>query len=132
MNRCLTCNVIDMRQFCRFSTVYHDLILSNSITCRVQTTRCTMMQFCWSIPLSIDYVWNTSIDRLSRLLHAHIAYGIDTAKIISAYCRIAYCLHELICLNSIVCQFQTIWWTMMWFSMSNSDIKWLFLKCVYW
>ena len=72
------------------------MILSNSIAWLVQTTRCTMIRFCWSIPLSIDYVWNSSIDRLSRLVHAHMAYEIYTAKIIAAFCRIFYCLHDLI------------------------------------
>ena len=33
---------------------------------------------------------------LSRLLSAHIAHETDTAKIIAAFCRIFYCLHELI------------------------------------
>ena len=32
---------------------------------------------------------------LSRLLHAHIAYEIDTAKIIAAFFRISYCLLDL-------------------------------------
>ena len=44
---------------------------------------------------------------LSRLLHAHKAYETDTAKIIAAYCRISYRLHDLIRLNSIVCHTQT-------------------------
>ena len=43
---------------------------------------------------------------LSRLLHAQIADEIDTAKIIAALCRISYCLHDLIRLNSIVCHVQ--------------------------
>ena len=30
---------------------------------------------------------------LSRTLHAHIAYEIDTSKIIAAFIRISYCLH---------------------------------------
>ena len=33
---------------------------------------------------------------LSRLIHAHIAYETDTAKIIAAFCRISYSLHDLI------------------------------------
>ena len=33
---------------------------------------------------------------LSRLLHTHIAYETDTAKIIAALFRIPYCLHDLI------------------------------------
>ena len=47
--------------------------------------------FRWSIPLSIDYVCQSSMDRLFRLLQAHIAYEIDTAKITAAFCRISYC-----------------------------------------
>ena len=38
---------------------------------------------------------------LSRLLHAHIAYEIDTAKIIAACRRISYCLYDFIRLDSI-------------------------------
>ena len=33
---------------------------------------------------------------LSRPLHAHIAYEIDTSKIIAAFFRISYCLHDFI------------------------------------
>ena len=40
---------------------------------------------------------------LSRLCHAHIAYETDDAKIIPEFCRISYCLYDLIRLNSIVC-----------------------------
>ena len=36
---------------------------------------------------------------ISRLLHAHIAYEIDTAEIIAAFFRISYCLLDLIRLN---------------------------------
>ena len=36
---------------------------------------------------------------ISRLLHAHIAYEIDTAKIIAAFFRISYCLLDLKRLN---------------------------------
>ena len=39
---------------------------------------------------------------LSRLLHAHIAYEIDTAKINAEFSRISYLLHDLIRLNLIV------------------------------
>ena len=31
---------------------------------------------------------------LSRLIHAHVAYETDGAKIIAAFCRISYCLHD--------------------------------------
>ena len=41
---------------------------------------------------------------LSRLLHANIAYEVDTAKIIAAFCLISYCLYYLIRLISIDCR----------------------------
>ena len=43
---------------------------------------------------------------LSRLGHAYIAYDTDGAKIIPEFCRISYCLYDLIRLNSIVCHVQ--------------------------
>ena len=60
---------------------------------------------------------------LSRLLHAHIAYEIDTAKIIAAFFRISYCLLALIRLNSIFCRLQTTRCTMMRFSLIDSAIN---------
>ena len=60
---------------------------------------------------------------LSRLIHAHVAYETDGAKIISAFCRISYCLHDLIRLNSIVGQVERARCMMMWFSMMDSDIN---------
>ena len=74
--------------------------------------------FRWSIPLSIDYVRNSCIDMAISTPHAHIAYKIYTDKIILAFFRISYCLHDLIRLNSIVCYVQTTWCTMMWFRWS--------------
>ena len=68
---------------------------------------------------------------LSWFLHAHIAYITDDAKIIAASCPISYCLHDLIRLNSIVGYVQTTRCTMIWFSVIDSDINWLCLKCVY-
>ena len=68
---------------------------------------------------------------LSLLLHAHIAYITDGAKIITAFCGISHCLHDLIRLNSIVGYVQTTRWTMIWFSVIDSDINWLCLECVY-
>ena len=155
--------------------------------------------FCWSIPLCIDYVWNSSIDRaistpscwyfiwnrycqnyrsilptflllawfntlefnrlpcsnnkiyddadladrfhyqltmfgirvligLSRLIHAHIAYETYGAKVIAALCRLSYCLHDFIPLNSIVGHVQRTRCTMMWFLVIDSDINWLMFE----
>ena len=69
---------------------------------------------------------------LSRLLHAHIAYEIDTDKIIAAFFRISYSLLDLIRLNSIVRHDQTTIYSMMQFSLIDSVIIWLCLVCVYW
>ena len=86
--------------------------------------------FRWSIPQSIDYIWNSSIG-LSRLLYAHIGYETNGAKMIKAFCRISYCLHDLIRLNSIVCHVQRARCTMMWFSMIDSHINLLMFEvCV--
>ena len=68
---------------------------------------------------------------LSSILHAHIAYITDVANIIAAFCRTSYWLHDLIRSNSIVGYVQTTRCTMIWFSMIDSDINWLCLKCVY-
>ena len=68
---------------------------------------------------------------LPWVLHAHIAYITDGAKIIAAFCRISYSWHDFIPLNSIVGDVQTTRCTMVWFSMIDSDINWLCLKCVY-
>ena len=58
---------------------------------------------------------------ISRLLHAHIAYETDGVKIMAAFCRISYCLHDFIRLNSIVCHVQRKRCTMMWFLVIDSD-----------
>ena len=50
---------------------------------------------------------------LSRLLHAHIAYEIDTAQMIASFCHISYRLYDLIRLNSIACRVHTARCTMM-------------------
>ena len=68
---------------------------------------------------------------LSRLLHAHIAYEIDTSKIIAAFCRISYCLRDFIRLNSITIRVPTTRYTTMQFLLMDSDVIWLYLNCVY-
>ena len=69
---------------------------------------------------------------LSRLLYAHIAYEVDTAKNIATCCRISYCLCDFIRLNSIGCRVQTKRWTMMLFSPIDSVIHWPCVGIVYW
>ena len=65
---------------------------------------------------------------LSWLLNAHIAYTTDGSKIIAAFCRISYCLHDLIRLNSIVGHVQTTRCTMIWLALIDTDINWLCLR----
>ena len=127
------CNVFYIRQFCRFfyCLAWFDTVEFNRLLCpdnemyddAVFADRFRYQLSMFEIRILI---W------LSRLLHAHIAYEIDTSNIIAAFCRISYCLHNLIRLNSIVCDVQTTRCTTMWFSMINSDINWLCLKCAYW
>ena len=50
---------------------------------------------------------------LSQLLHAHIAYELDTAKIITKFFLISYCLYDWMQLNSIAYRVQTTRCTMM-------------------
>ena len=203
MVRCITCNVFQMRQFCRIFNCLAWFVTIEFNACRDQTTRCTMMPFPLIIPLSIDYVWNSSVDGaistpsysyciwnryyqnhrsilpnfllfawfdtlefnrlpcsnnkmcddavfadrfryqltmfgirilmwLSRLLHAHIAYEIDTAKNIAAFFQISNCYHDFMRSNSIVCHVQTARSTMTRFSLVHSAINCLCLEFDYW
>ena len=130
---CITCNVIHMRQFCRFlyCLAWFDTVEFNRLPCpqnemyddAVFANRFHYLLTMFGIRVLI---W------LSRLFHAHIAYVIDTDKIIAAFLRISYCLLDLIRLNSIVCHDQTTRCTMMQFSLIDSAIIWLCLECVYW
>ena len=56
---------------------------------------------------------NRALIGVSRLLHDHIAYEIHTSKIIAAFCRISYCLYDIMRLNSIACRVQMTRCTMM-------------------
>ena len=133
MVRCLTCNVFYMQQFCRFyyCLAWFDTVEFNRLLCpdnemydnAVFADRFRYQLTTFEIRILI---W------LSRLLRTHIAYEIDTSNIIAAFCRISYCLHDLIRLNSIVRHVQTTICTMMWVSMIDSDINWLCMKCAYW
>ena len=103
MVRCSTCIVFHMRQFCRFFDClsWFDTVEFNRLPCSnnkmnddavfADTFRYQLTMFGIRV-----LIW------LSRLFHAHIADEFDTAKIIAAFFRISYCLHDLIRLNSIV------------------------------
>ena len=132
MVRCITCNVLHMRQFCRFlyCLAWFDTVELKRLPCpknemyddAVFATRFHYQLTMFGIRVLI---W------LSWLLHVHIAYITDGAKIITAFCRISFCLHVFILLNSIVGDVQTTRCTMIWVSMIDSDINWLCLQCVY-
>ena len=95
----------------KFLFLLYDYILLNSIDFRVQSKRCARIKFSL-IDSVIDWLcWNRVLIGLSRLLHTHIAYETDTVKMIAAFYRISYCLHDLIRLNSIVCRGQTTRYT---------------------
>ena len=79
--------------------------IQTSAMLKQQDGRCC--GFSRSIPLSIDYVWNSSIDWAISTSSCSIAYEIDTAKIAAALLWIFYCLNDLIRLNSIVSHVQT-------------------------
>ena len=174
MVRSFTCNVLHMRQFCRFvyCLAWFDTDKFNRLLCSKNEMYDDAV-FANLISLSIGYVWNSCIDMaisilscwycicsrywqnncsilpnfllfarfdtlefnrlpcsnnkiyddadfanrfryqlamlgirvliwLSWLLHAHITYITDGAKIIAAFSRISYCLHDFMRLNSIV------------------------------
>ena len=72
----------------------------------------------------ITIFWIQMLIGLSRLLHSYIAYEIDTAKIVAAFIRFSYCLHDLIRVNSIVFHGQTTRCTVTPFSLIDSAINW--------
>ena len=133
MVRCITCNVLHMRQFCRFlyCLAWSETVEFNRLPCpnnemygdAVFDIRFRYQLAIFGMPVLI---W------LSRLLHAHIAYEIDTHKIIAAFFRISYCLLDLIRMNLVVCHDQTTRYTMVQFSLIDSAIIWLCMQCVYW
>ena len=111
-------------RFFRISYCQHDLIRLNSIVCHVENNKMyddavSADRFRYQLTMFGIGV----LIGLSRLLHAHIAYDSDPAKIIAAFFRISYCLHDLIRLNSFVCHVQRARCTIMWFSVIDSDIN---------
>ena len=117
MVRCMTCSVLHMRQFCRF--LY---CLASFDTVEFNLLPCPNNEMYGDTVFAIRFRYQLAISgmpvliSLSPLLHAHIAYEIDTRKIIAAFIRISYFLLDLIRINSIVCHDQTTRYTMMQFS----------------
>ena len=132
MVRCITCNVIHMRQFCRFfyCLAWFDTVEFNRLPCpknEMYDDAVFAIRFRYQLTMFGIRVWIL----ISRLLHAHIAHATDTVKIIAAFCRISNCLPDLIRFSSIVCHVQTTRCKMTWFSTIDSDINYQCLECVY-
>ena len=133
MVRCITCSVLHMRQFCRFfyclawldTAEYNRLPFSTN---EMNDDAVFANRFHYQLTMFGIGI----LILLSWLLHAHIACITGGSKIIAAFRRISYCLHDLIRLNSIVGYVQTTRCTMICFSMIDYHIDWLCLKCVYW
>ena len=93
MVRCSTWNVLHMQQFCRF--FYCLTLLDNVEFNRLPCPNDKMLidvVFADRFRYPLTMFGNGVLLGLSRLLHAHIAYEIDTAEIIAAFYRISYCL----------------------------------------
>ena len=133
MVRSITCDVFHMRKFCR---CFYCLIWSETV--EFNRLPCPNNEMSGDVVFAIRFRYQMVIFGmrvliwLSRLLHAHIAYEIDTDKIIAEFIRISYCFLDLIRLNSVVCHDQTTRYTMMKFSLIDSAIIWLCLESVCW
>ena len=129
MVRCITCNVFQMRQFCRFFNclAWYVVIEFNRKPCPNNTTYDDAL-FADRFRYLLTMFGIRMLIGLSRLIHAHVAYETDGAKIIAALCRISDCLHDLIRLNAIICHVERARCMMMWFSMMHSDINWLMFE----
>ena len=69
MVRCITCNALHMRQFCRFlyCLAWFDTVEFNRLPCPKNEMYDDAV-FAKSIPLSIEYVWNSCIDMAISIL----------------------------------------------------------------
>ena len=75
----------------RYFILLYNLILFNSIACRFQNEKMyDGAVFADRFPYQLAMVGDRELIGLSRLLHAHIAYEIDTSKINSLCLIIPY------------------------------------------
>ena len=113
MVRCITCNVFHMRKFCRFfyCLAWSETVEFNRLPCP-NNDMCGAAVFANRFRYQLPIFGMRVLILLSRLLHAHIAYVIDTDKIIAAFFRISF-----VCL---------IWYSWMQSSamIKQQDIRW--------
>ena len=113
MDRCITCNVLHMRKFCRFlyCLEWFDTVEFNRLPCPKNEMYDDAL-FANRFHYQLTVYGIRVLIWLSRFFHAHTAYVIDTNKIIAAFLRISF-----VCL---------IWYT--WiesFAMiKQQDIRW--------
>ena len=126
MVRCSTYNVLHLRKFSRliYCLAWFDTVEFNRLLCPNEKMYNDVI-FADRSRYPLTMSGNRVLIKLSRLLHDHIVYETDTAKIIAAFCRISYCLYDYIRLNSICYRVKTLRCTMMQFSLIDSVIHWL-------
>ena len=89
----------EILQICLFfSMIWYSRIQSPAVSKQQDVRWCGFVD---RLPNQLAMLGIQLLIGISRLLYAHIAYEIDTAKIIAAFCRISYSLHDLIRMNSI-------------------------------
>ena len=88
MVRCITCNVLHMRNFCRFlhCLARFDTVEFNRLLCPDKEMYHNAV-FADRFRYQLAMFGNRVLIWLSWLLHAHIAYITDGAKIIAAFCE---------------------------------------------
>ena len=93
MVRCITCNVLHMRQFCRFlyCFAWSDTVKFNRLPCPKNEMYDDAV-FANGFRYQLTMLGTRVLIWLSRFFHAHIAHVIDTHKIIAEFFRISYCL----------------------------------------
>ena len=132
MVHCSTCNVFHVRKFCRFvyCLAWFDTVEFNRLPCP-NDKMYDYLVFANRFPYPLIMFGNRILIGLSRIVHAHNAYEIDTSKIIAVFCQISYCLYDLIRLNSIACRDRQhdLWWCSFRWSMPLS-IDYVWHSCI--
>ena len=129
MFRCITCNVIDERQFCRFFYCLAWFVTVEFISPAVSKQQdVRWCGFRWSIMISINYVWNSNIDRaISTLSFSYCIWNRfcqNNHSILPNF--ILFASIDTVEFNLLPCAKSKIY--MMRFSMIDSDMNWLIFE----